>query len=76
VSRWVPCKRIRFIRRLRGLGFDDPFSGSRHQFMLHGNHRLTRPSNDEYSIPQPRMMMREVEDIIERRITLDEWRRL
>ena len=76
MSRWVPCKRILFIRRLRGLGFDGPFSGSRHQFMLHGNHRLAIPSNDEYSVPQLRMMIREVEKIIERRITLDEWRRL
>ena len=76
MSRWVPCKRILFIRRLRGLGFDGPFSGSRHQFMLHGNHRLAIPSNKEYSVPQLRMMIREVEDIIERRITLDEWRRL
>lgn len=76
MSRWVPCKRILFIRRLRGLGFDGPFSGSRHQFMLHGNHRLALPSNEEYSVPQLRMMIREVEDIIERRITLDEWSRL
>lgn len=76
MSRWVPCKRILFIRRLRGLGFDGPFSGSRHQFMLRGNHRLAIPSNDEYSVPQLRMMIREVEDIIERRITLDEWSRL
>ena len=76
MSRWVPCKRILFIRRLRGLGFDGPFSGSRHQFMLRENHRLAIPSNDEYSVPQLRMMIREVEKIIERRITLDEWNRL
>ena len=76
MSRWVPCKRILFIRRLRGLGFDGPFSGSRHQFMLRGNYRLSLPSNEEYSVPQLRMMIREVEGIIERRVTLDEWSRL
>ena len=76
MSRWVPCKRILFIRRLRSLDFDGPFSGTRHQFMLRGNHRLALPSNAEYSVPQLRMMIREVEDIIERRITLDEWNRL
>ena len=76
MSRWVPCKRILFIRRLRGLGFDGPFSGSRHQFMLYGNYRLALPSNEEYSVPQIRMMIREVEEVIERRITLDEWSRL
>ena len=28
MSRWTPCKRNDFIRKLRGLGFDGPFSGS------------------------------------------------
>ncbi|MEH2007149.1 hypothetical protein [Nostoc sp.] len=41
--------------------------------MVYGQHRLTIPSNDEYSVPQLRMMIGEVEVIIEREITLDEW---
>lgn len=40
MSRWVPCKRQDFIRRLRQIGFDGPFSGTRHQFMVYENHRL------------------------------------
>lgn len=76
MSKWIPCKRRDFILRVRRLGFDGPYSGSRHQFMVFGSHRLTIPSNDEYSAPQLRMMLREVERIIGRQISVDEWSRL
>jgi hypothetical protein len=36
-------------------------------------HRLAIPSNTEYSIPQLRMMIREIEEILDRQITADEW---
>ena len=58
------------------IGFDGPFSGSRHQFMVCEQHRLAIPSNAEYSVPQLRMMIQEVEKIIGRGITVDEWNRL
>jgi hypothetical protein len=73
MSRWSPCKRGDFVRRLRQLGFDGLYSGAEHQFMIYGQHRLTVPSNAEYSVPQLRMMLREVETIIGRQITADEW---
>lgn len=73
MSPWAPCKRREFIRRLRKLGFDGPFAGTRHHFMIYGENRLAIPSNKEYSIPQLRMMLREVELILGRRITADEW---
>ncbi len=73
MSRWNPCKREAFIRRLRGLGFTGVYSGAKHQFMIYEQHRLTVPSNAEYSVPQLRMMLREVENIIGRQITIDEW---
>lgn len=76
MSRWKPCKRRSFVRRLHRLGFEGPFSGSRHQFLILGNHRLVVPSNQEYSVPQLRMMLREVEAIIRRKITIEEWDRL
>ncbi len=76
MSRWAPCKRRDFIRRLRAIGFDGPFSGTRHQFMVYEQHRLAVLSNAEYSVPQLRMMIREVEEIIGRKITTDEWNRL
>lgn len=76
MSRWAPCKRRDFIQRLRAIGFDGPFSGTRHQFMVYEQHRLAIPSNAEYSVPQLRMMIREVQEIIGRKITTDEWNRL
>ena len=41
--------------------------------MLRANHRLALPSNDEYSVPQLRMMIRQVEGILGREIGADEW---
>jgi predicted RNA binding protein YcfA (HicA-like mRNA interferase family) len=76
LSRWTPCKRREFIQKLQQLGFSGPFSGSKHQFMIYQEYRLTIPSNDEYSVPQLRMMIREAEEIIERQITLEEWNSL
>lgn len=76
MSRWTPCKRRDFIRRLHQLGFDGPFSGTRHQFMVYKEHRLAIPSNTEYSIVQLRMMIREVEEIMGRKITVKEWNSL
>ncbi len=76
MSRWVPCKRRDFIQRLRKLGFEGPFSGTRHQFMVYEKHRLAIPSNAEYSVPQLRMMIREVEGVLGREITADVWNRL
>ena len=76
MSRWTPCKRREFIEKLQQLGFSDPFSGSKHQFMIYQEYRLTIPSNDEYSVPQLRMMIPEAEEIIEMQITLEEWNSL
>lgn len=66
MSRWTPCKRIEFIRKLRQLGFDGPFSGTRHHFVVLNQKRLAIPSNAEYSVPQTRMMLRESELILGR----------
>lgn len=73
MSKWAPCKRRDFIRKLRKLGFDGPYSGARHQFMIRDQHRLAIPSNVEYSVPQLKMMLLEVAGIMEREISLDEW---
>ena len=73
MSRWNPCRRGEFIRRLRKLGFEGLYSGSKHQFMIFGQQRLTIPSNTEYSTSQLRMMIREVETILDRKIDATEW---
>jgi hypothetical protein len=44
--------------------------------MSNKNHRLAIPSNREYSVPQLRMMLNEVESLIGRKITLAEWSRM
>ena len=76
MKQWKPCKRQDFIRHLRKLGFDGPFSGTKHQFMIYQHHRLAIPSNIEYSVPQLKMMIYEVENILGHEITADEWNRL
>ena len=73
---WRPIKRREFIRKLRGLGFDGPYAGTRHQFMTVGSHRQTIPTNNEYSVPQVRMLVRQVEAILACRISLQEWESL
>ena len=73
MAAWRPLKRRDFIRKLRALGFDGPFSGTRHQCMVLGQHRQTIPTNSEYSVPQVRMLIRQVESILGRPVSLDEW---
>ncbi len=76
MSQWLPCKRKLFIKRLKKLGFEGPYSGTRHHFLVYENHRLTVPSNMEYSVPQLKMMINEVNSIICRYISPDEWNSL
>lgn len=73
MSRWVPCKRDDFVRRLRRLGFEGPYAGGRHHFLVYGNHRLAIPTNAEYSVPQLKMMLREVAEIVGREISQTAW---
>jgi hypothetical protein len=68
-----PIKRREFIRKLRKLGFDGPYSGTRHQFMTLNKQRQTLPSNSEYSGPQVRILLRQVEQIVGRGISREEW---
>lgn len=76
MSHLNPCKRRDFIKKLRKLGFEQPRSGTRHQFMIYQQYRLTIPSNSEYSVPQLKMMIKEVENIMSREITINEWNEL
>ena len=61
---------------MRLLGFEGPYSGTRHQFLVRSEHRLAIPSNDEYSMPQLGMMLREAEIILGREIKVEEWNSL
>jgi hypothetical protein len=44
--------------------------------MIFGENRLTIPSNAEYSVPQLKMMLREVTAITGRDLSIDEWNSL
>ncbi|NOX62627.1 MAG: type II toxin-antitoxin system HicA family toxin [Chloroflexi bacterium] len=43
-QRLTPVSRREFIHRLRRLGFEGPYSGGRHEFMLRGDRRLILPN--------------------------------
>ena len=71
-----PCKRRDFIKKLLKLNFTGPYSGSRHQFLVYNNYRLTIPSNDEYSVPQLKMMLKEIMEITGNEIATQFWNNL
>lgn len=76
MPRWTLCKRRNFIKKLVKLGFNPPEPGGRHFYMRYGNNVLTIPGNEEYAVPELKMMMKELENIIGRKMTLEEWERL
>ena len=41
--------------------------------MVYKQYRLAIPSNAEYSVPQLLMVIREVEEILQREVTAEEW---
>jgi predicted RNA binding protein YcfA (HicA-like mRNA interferase family) len=73
MAKWAPCKRKDFIRKLRKLGFDPPEPGGRHFYMRYELFTFTVPNNPEYSVPQVRMLVKEIELGIKKRISLEEW---
>jgi len=76
MGKWSPCKRRDFIRKLKKFGFDRPEPGGNHHYMRYGAYTLTLPSNEEYSIPQLKMLLKEIEDGVGGKLSLDEWERL
>jgi hypothetical protein len=76
MGRWRPSTRKEFIRKLKKVGFTPPEAGGRHFYMRYGTYTLTVPSNKEYSTPQLRMLLNEIEHGIRREITLEEWNSL
>lgn len=76
MNQWSPCKRKDFVRRLRRLEFEGPFAGAHHQFMVYKERRLALPSNREYSVPQLKMMLREVKSVLNREVSSEEWNKL
>jgi predicted RNA binding protein YcfA (HicA-like mRNA interferase family) len=48
-----PVSRLELIRRLRALGFEDPFSGGRHQFMVRYQRKLRIPNPHQGIVSGP-----------------------
>jgi hypothetical protein len=44
--------------------------------MRYGTHTLAIPNNAEYSVPQFKTLLKEAEQIIGRKISLQEWQEL
>ena len=76
MGKWRPIKRREFIKKLKKLGFESPEPGGRHFHMRYGEFTLTVPNNREYSIPQNKMLLSEIEKGIKKKITLDLWESL
>ena len=76
MARWAPCKRKDFMAKLRKLGFESPEPGGRHFYMRHGTFTLTLPGNTEYSVPQIKMLLKEIEVGIKKQIPLEDWHKL
>ncbi len=76
MPKWIPCKRRDFIAKLKCMNFNAPEPGGRHWYMRHGSFTLALPSNSEYSIPQVRLLIREVESGLSISISLKRWENL
>ena len=46
----TPCKRREFIRKLRALGYDGPFQGGNHGYMVRSQ-RATKPGAKTITVP-------------------------
>ncbi|MEA3471432.1 MAG: type II toxin-antitoxin system HicA family toxin [Thermodesulfobacteriota bacterium] len=76
MGKWNPCKRREFIKKLKKVGFKPPEPGGSHFYMRYGTYTLTLPSNKEYSVPQVKMLLNEIEQGIKKEISSDEWESL
>jgi predicted RNA binding protein YcfA (HicA-like mRNA interferase family) len=76
VGKWKPCKRRDFIKKLKKLGFRSPEPGGRHFYMRYGKYTFTVPNNKELSVPQVKMLVREIEHGIGKEISIEDWEKL
>jgi predicted RNA binding protein YcfA (HicA-like mRNA interferase family) len=65
-----PVSRRELVRKLKGLGFEGPFPGGKHQWMRRGGLRLTIPNPHGGALDPGliRRILRQAE------ITVDEWK--
>lgn len=56
-----PLSRRDLVRRLRALGFEGPFAGAKHQFMVRGDRsiRIPNPHGSDIGVPLLRELLRQ-----------------
>lgn len=56
-----PVSQRELVRRLRDLGFEGPYAGAKHEFMVRGNHTIRIPSPDgtDIGVPLLRELLRQ-----------------
>ncbi len=56
-----PVSRRELVRRLRALGFEGPFAGAKHQFMVRGDRtvRIPNPHGADIGVPLLREVLRQ-----------------
>lgn len=69
-NKLVPVSRRELIRRLRILGFNGPFKGSDHDYMVRGETRVTIPNLHQSKDIGVRLLMQVLK---EAEIDRDEW---
>jgi predicted RNA binding protein YcfA (HicA-like mRNA interferase family) len=67
-----PVTRKELIFYLKKLGFDGPYSGGKHQFLIKDNCRLTIPNPHKRDI-SPSLLLRILDQA---KISRDEWEKL
>jgi predicted RNA binding protein YcfA (HicA-like mRNA interferase family) len=69
---FVPIKRKELIRALKQAGFEGPYAGGKHEFLVKGNLRLTLPN------PHPGEISRDLLSRILKQagISREEWEKL
>jgi predicted RNA binding protein YcfA (HicA-like mRNA interferase family) len=70
--RLTPISRRDFIKRLRNLGWEGPFAGGKHEFMVKGATKLPIPNphgSSEISVGKLREILNEIG------VSRDEWHR-
>lgn len=64
-----PISRSQLIRNLRFFGFEGPYSGGNHQYMIRGEQKLRIPNPHKSDISRPLL----TELLIQAGITREEW---
>jgi hypothetical protein len=72
MPKFGPISRPQLIRNLRALGFEGPYSGGNHQYMVRGELRLRIPNPHKGDIGRPLL----ADLLAQAGITREEWERL